>query len=347
MEKIEQLIQKRNSDLIDRQRRSFGELNADLLVKGKVAEEGEIREWSGQKFKKQGKEWVPVSGNRKQAPKKVESKSGKKEEDTSSKQKQDKPTQDAKEPVKVSSVEKAQFSRIQEAMSSGNLDQAAKIADSLSDEAKSSIPPKVWKQLLDHKEKPQQEVSKTDQVEQEISEDNKSKLKSFIAKNREMFDTGEHANEERSKLAKFVRGKAKGLVKGLKHEIHHIKEGGSAIKKLVTGKSPNDHEKKALKKIGISLGLTLGSMVATGGLSVFAHGAGSFLSHLGIHFVEHMFLETAGLAALFAKAIEDGDLDIENSLTEQDLEKLLMLFAEYIETGDWSSMLQETQDQDE
>jgi Inorganic Pyrophosphatase len=110
-----------------------------------------------------------------------------------------------------------------------------------------------------------------------------------------------------------------------------------------------DHEKKALKKVGISLGLTLGTMVASGGTSIFAHGVGSFFHHLGVHFVEHAFLETAGLAAVFAKGQQDeigngehfeisDEEAAHNKSADNDIQMLIHQFIDYIENGDWSDL---------
>lgn len=301
----------------------------DAFEKGKVAAEGEVRTFGGVKHRKQGKKWIPVSEGKGKSKKQDPTPRGKKKEEG----------EKSSEPKR--NIPKQEISQLKQVKQLIDKDptKAKEIADGLSDEAKQAIPQQAWDKMTSGG----QEKSKESSASNDINEEEKSKLKQFVSKNKELFDTGEHTHPERSKAAKFIRGKAKGIVKGLKHEIHHIKEAGVGLKKLATGKKLDRAEKKAMRKVGISLGLTVGSMLLTGGTSIFAHGIGSFMSHLGIHFVEHSLLETGIMALAFAKAVEDElKKEMEGDISDEQIEKLLTRvvesFADYMESGDWSDL---------
>ena len=311
-----------------------------LLEKGTAAQEGEVREWKGQKFKKQGGKWVPVTSPRKAAPKKkTEDKAGKKDE-SSSKPAGEKPP--GGEKPQINSQEKGQLKRIKKLIESGDHEGAMGLAEGLSDDAKNVIPADVWEKMHEAST-PVTKQEKATSTEKTMSQDKKERFKKWVDKNKQMFDTGEHAHPDRSKAAKFLRAKAKGFVKGLKHEIEHIKEAGIALKKIATGKASEmtSHEKKALKKVGISLGLTVATMLATGGVSAFTHGFGAAAGHLGLHFAEHGIIETALASLAFAKAVENAmEKTEEPSDKEMDqmLTQLVDSFIDWFENGDWSKL---------
>lgn len=315
--------------------------DSGLLEKGTAAQEGEVREWNGQKFKKVGGKWQPVTSPRAKAPKaKGKDKAPKKDESKGA----PKPGAEKKPAPKpeISSAEMGQLKRIKKLIASGDHDAANDLAADLSDEAKNVIPADAWEKMHE-RTTPAGKEQKEDVTDTTVNTDKKERFKKWVAKNKEMFDTGEHAHPDRSKAAKFLRAKAKGFVKGLKHEIEHIKEAGVAIKKILTGKHKDltHHEKKALKKVGISLGLTVATMLATGGVSAFTHGFGAAAGHLGLHFAEHGLIETAVSALAFAKAIEEageaiGDKDMDKMLGE-----LVDKFIDWFENGDWSNLATE------
>jgi hypothetical protein len=379
MDEVQKVIQRRNETLIAQQMVMTGRVSPEHseLIKGVAAAEGEVRTWNGVKYVKQGKTWVEQSGakkgsQRKPAPQKAQ----KKQEEQAI------PSQKKSSATPISSAEKGQLVRVKQAIASKDIATAAKIANSLSDDAKNIIPSNIWSQLHSHNDteqakaekaqkkesekgevQPKKETGKTpakdkgteskstkgddkesgtpsEQRSKSIAEHASDSFKNFVSKNKKLFDTQEHAHPERSAAAKFLRGKVKGIVKGLKHEVEHIKEAGSAIKKVATGKFKdiNDHEKKALKKIGISLGITVGSMLVTGGLHAFSHGAVSAFQHIGHHFVEHTLLEVGGLAAIFAKANDDDFNKDDDAVLDEGLDKITNAFIEYIENGDWSQI---------
>ena len=127
------------------------------------------------------------------------------------------------------------------------------------------------------------------------------------------------------KTADLVKKKAKGLVKGMKDEVHEWKEAGIGLTKLAKGKEINDHEKKAIKAVAIHTALVVGSMAMTGGLS---GGAAAIAKGLGIHFAEHSLLVRGAHALAFAKAVEEGD----DKAAEEALEAMVNEFAEFIQT---------------
>ena len=312
--------------------------DSNLLQKGAAAQEGEVREWNGQKFKKQGGKWQPVTAPRQAAPKAKGKDKSPKKEDAKGKANPNDPNAMMKKP-EISSAEMGQLKRIKKLIASGDHDAANDLAADLSDEAKNVIPADAWEKMHE-KTTPATKAEKESSTESTVNSDKKERFKNWVNKNKEMFDTGEHAHPDRSKAAKFLRAKAKGFVMGLKHEIEHIKEAGIAIKKILTGKHKDltHHEKKALKKVGISLGLTVATMLATGGVSAFTHGFGAAAGHLGLHFAEHGLIETAVSALAFAKAIESageaiGDKDMDKMLGE-----LVDKFIDWFESGDWSGL---------
>jgi len=331
MEDIQKLIQIQNARKAATIMQPF--LDDALIKGGSAAQEGEVRTWNGQKMRKQGGKWVPVGAEKKTAPV-----SGKKDRPTSTPIPGGGGSQKPAEKLNVSTHEMGQLKRIKELIGKKDFDGANDLAANLGDDAKNVIPADAWKQM-NERTSPTDKATKQDVNSKVASEDSKERVKSWADKHKEMFDTGEHAHPTRSAAAKFLRGKAKGFVKGLKHEIAHIKEAGSALKKVFTGKykEMTHHEKKALKKVGISLGLTLASMLATGGISAFTHGFAGAAQHIGVHFVEHTLLETAGLAVMFAKAEEAeaiGDKDMDKMLTQ-----LTDLFIKHVEKGDWKGAI--------
>lgn len=314
--------------------------NNNLFEKGIAAQEGEVREWKGQKFKKQGGKWVPVTAPRKQAPiSGKKSQDAKKEEIPQGKKTLEKPTPTPQ----VSTADLGQLKRIKKLIASGDMKSAGALASGLGDNAKNIIPADAWEKMHESTS-PMGSDQKKNSREKDINQDKNERFKSWVSKNKDIFDTGEHIHPDRSKASKFLRGKVKGFVQGLKHEMDHIQHAGSAIKKALSGKMKDisDHEKAALKKVGISLGMTAATMLATGGIGAFAHGFGTVASHLGIHFAEHGLIETAAKTIAFAKGESDELSD--NTISDKELEDLSNKFIDWFEKGDWSDLQTDTKE---
>lgn len=339
MEEILNIMRMERASRVARTTLPFLDENG-LLEKGGPAQEGEVREWKGQKFKKVGGKWKPVTAERKKAPEKKTEDRKKKKPEAGSRGPND-PNAMMQKP-EVSSQEMGQLKRVKKLIDSGDHEGAMGLAEGLSDEAKNVIPADVWEKMHETAS-PVTKEEKSKSKAKAYAEDRKERFSKWVDQNKKMFDTGEHAHPDRSKAAKFLRAKAKGFVKGLKHEIEHIKEAGIALKKIATGKAKEmtSHEKKALKKVGISLGLTVATMLATGGVSAFTHGFGPAAGHLGLHFAEHGVIETALASLAFAKAIENAMEETEgpsDKEMDQMLTQLVDSFIDWFESGDWSKL---------
>ena len=132
-----------------------------------------------------------------------------------------------------------------------------------------------------------------------------------------MFKDGDHlpGSKERKTLGNFFKRKAKGVVKALKHEVKEWKEAGGALRKLVNGKKPNDHERKALKTVAIHVAMVVGPMAVTGGLS---GGLASVSKGIGLNLLEHTALIRGAQIAAFAS--ESG----EDKRSDEELLELLV-----------------------
>lgn len=139
----------------------------------------------------------------------------------------------------------------------------------------------------------------------------KDSIKNWSNDEKKFFTDGQHkpGSESRRTIGQAIKDKAKGIVKGVKREFEHQKHtwktGVSAIGKAIDGQKLDDHDKKALKEIGKTVALTVGSMVLTGGIGSLTHGgAGTVAKHLAAHLAEHVAGDIAilgfGKAALFA-----------------------------------------------
>jgi hypothetical protein len=123
-------------------------------------------------------------------------------------------------------------------------------------------------------------------------------------------------SQERRSVGEWMASKAKGIVAGVKREAihlgHEVKDAAGGIKALFTGEKLNDNQKKALITMGKTIGMTVGSIILTGGASALLHhGAGTIMAHLGTHLAEHMAGEVAlmgiGKAALHAGKEDESD----------------------------------------
>ena len=162
-----------------------------------------------------------------------------------------------------------------------------------------------------------------------ITDKIKSKIEKWTAEEKEYFEKGYYkaGSEPRRTLAQAIKDKAKGAWKavkdGMKHEVHEFKTAGEGVGKFFSGKKLNDHEKDALKAVGIKIATTAIFGAAMGGLG---HGAAAFGKHVAMEFIPHVVGETilkgAGRAALFADA--DGDAEMDANMEK---------FAEMISKG--------------
>ncbi len=157
----------------------------------------------------------------------------------------------------------------------------------------------------------------------------KNKLKNWGDEEKKFFEKGEHkpGSETRRTIGQAIKDKAKGAIKAIKqgaaHEVHEFKEAGKGVQKFFKGEPLDDHEKKALKSVGIKIATTAVFGAAMGGLS---HGAAYFAKHVAVEFIPHVVGETllkgVGRAAIFADA--DGEAEMEANMIK---------FAEMIADG--------------
>jgi hypothetical protein len=164
----------------------------------------------------------------------------------------------------------------------------------------------------------------------------KNKLKSWGSEEKKFFQNGEHkpGSETRRTLGEAIKDKAKGAIKAIKqgaaHEVHEFKEAGKGVQKFFKGEPLDDHEKKALKSVGIKIATTAVFGAAMGGLS---HGAAYFAKHVAVEFIPHVVGETllkgVGRAAIFADA--DGEAE-----TEANMIKFAEMIADGIENMEMS-----------
>lgn len=180
-------------------------------------------------------------------------------------------------------------------------DKAAKPAKNPQKKAEAPAPAEHHKPLHDQPHK----LSKA-----KIHHRIKQGVKDWQRDQREFFhgDNNAPKSEARRDVSTFVKDKAKGLLKSVKHEVKEWHLCATAVRDLTKGKKLDHHQKAALKTTAIHLGVTIASMAATGGLAhAAAHGLTTVLQHVGVHFLEHAALVTAGKVAAFAA--EDGEKD--------------------------------------
>lgn len=179
-----------------------------------------------------------------------------------------------------------------------------------------------------------------------IVEKIKSKLKGFSEEQQKFFENEDfmHGSDFRSKVGDFIKSKAKGIHKAIKHEIHEIKLVGSGIKKVMPPppyEKLSHHEKDALKTFGTHLALTVGTMALSGGIGHLVHGGLSkILSGVGLHYLEHAGLMSVGKALAFAKADENevgDDGKSKKKMTDDEaIMKVINDMADYVSNADLS-----------
>lgn len=114
-----------------------------LLVKGKVAADGEERTWGGKKYKKVGGKWVPVgsSKSRTKQPPTSGKKTKQPDENKDSKPKTD-------EQPEVTGEIRAKLKYIKKLTTRGRLTDAHSIAEQLDDQVKMMIPQNIWDRMI-------------------------------------------------------------------------------------------------------------------------------------------------------------------------------------------------------
>lgn len=150
-----------------------------------------------------------------------------------------------------------------------------------------------------------------------ITDKIKKKIENWTKEEKEYFEKGYYkaGSEPRRTLGQAIKDKAKGAWKavkdGMKHEVHEFKTAGEGVGKFFKGEKLNDHEKEALKAVGIKIATTAIFGAAMGGLS---HGAAAFGKHVAMEFIPHVVGETilkgAGRAAIFADADGEAEMDV-------------------------------------
>lgn len=188
-------------------------------------------------------------------------------------------------------------------------------------------------------EKPKSKQEKAVEKMKTIHEMLKERIKTWHTKQIDFYKSGqlEPNSEDRKGLKEFLKKKGKGILAGVKDEIHEYKEASSGMKKFFTGKKDEitKHEKKALMTVGIHMGIMIGGMAMTGGLShLVSAGAGAMSKGLAIHWLEHAGITRIGHALAFAKA-EDSETISDKELDKY-LKQMFESMIEHIQSGDIS-----------
>ena len=183
-----------------------------------------------------------------------------------------------------------------------------------------------------NKETPDEQPKQVSSLDKKgLTQKIKDKISKWHKEEKEFFEKGYYkaGSEPRRELAQAIKDKAKGAWKAIKHgaqhEIAEFKEAGKGVGKFFKGEKLNDHEKDALKSVGIKIATTAIFGAAMGGLS---HGAAAFAKHVAVEFVPHVIGETilkgAGRAALFADIEGEAEMDA-------NMEKFAELIAKGLE----------------
>ena len=161
------------------------------------------------------------------------------------------------------------------------------------------------------------------------------KISKWSKKEKEFFRGAHKAqSKERRSFGQWISDKANGIVKGVvreaKHLGHELKTAGEGFKSIFSGEKPNEEQKKAMIGVAKTVGLTVASMVLTGGVgAIIHHGTATLMGHLGTHLAEHMagevILGGAVKAALYA--------GVENITDETYIEWFTLQLADNIMNG--------------
>lgn len=170
----------------------------------------------------------------------------------------------------------------------------------------------------------------------------KRKVKAWSKKQQRFYMSGalKSNSEQRKSVGELIKKKGTGLIKGLKHEVHEWSAAMAGISKAIgiSKGEVDEHEKKAMKSVGIHLGITIGMMALTGGVGLASKGILSLSKGIVMHFFEHALLMNVGHAAIFAKSKEENGpmFDVDEVDEEKVMKELLVMLQKYIEENDFS-----------
>jgi hypothetical protein len=161
------------------------------------------------------------------------------------------------------------------------------------------------------------------------------KISKWSKKEKEFFRGAHKAqSKERRSFGEWISDKANGIVKGVvreaKHLGHEIKTAGEGFKSIFSGEKPNEEQKKAMIGVAKTVGLTVASMVLTGGVgAILHHGTATLMGHLGTHLAEHMASEII-IGGIAKAALYAG---VENITDETYIEYFTLQLADNIMNG--------------
>lgn len=267
----------------------------ESLKKAKQAQVGEIREWNGQKMRKEASGWVPVTDGKggKAEDDKKKGPGAKREEDRRPASKSPEGEGPTPEQLAVHAKETSTES-LQNVAEDKNADPAM-VEAANAELMERGVGPSVRQRL-------------------------KEKAKDWHRKQVDFYQSGalNAGSEDRKGLAGYLAKKRDGIIHAVKDEIKEFKEAGTGLKKFFSGNKDQitDHEKKAIKTISIHLGVVIGSMALTGGLAGAASkGLAALTKGIVAHYFEHAGLMRLGHVLAFAKA--------EDALTDEELDEVL------------------------
>jgi hypothetical protein len=160
------------------------------------------------------------------------------------------------------------------------------------------------------------------------------KIKKWSEKEKDFFKGAhEPQSKERRSVGQWIADKTKGIVKGVVREAknlgHEVKEAGEGFKAIFSGQKPNENQKKAMIGIAKTVGLTVGSMLLTGGIGALAVGPTKLMAGVGLHLAEHMMGEVLAGGVIKA-ALNAG---VENITDETYIEYFTLQLADNIMNG--------------
>ena len=161
------------------------------------------------------------------------------------------------------------------------------------------------------------------------------KISKWSKKEKEFFRGAHKAqSKERRSFGQWISDKANGIVKGVvreaKHLGHELKTAGEGFKSIFSGEKPNEEQKKAMIGVAKTVGLTVASMVLTGGVgAILHHGTATLMGHLGTHLAEHMASEII-IGGIAKAALYAG---VENITDETYVEYFTLQLADNIMNG--------------
>jgi hypothetical protein len=176
IEKINKCITERVSELVSRQNNVQRPSVYEILEKAKLGQEGEVRTHTdGTKWKKQGKEWVPLRESRTPPP------NGSSKEKNKPKEDEPKPKPEKKRvpmPSHVSRQHIGVLRHIKKLVGAKNYAEAHTLATPLPEEIKHEIPADIWHKMVEAGHNASMKEEKENKTKDLAKEkDNKSKTK--------------------------------------------------------------------------------------------------------------------------------------------------------------------------